>query len=430
VIDIGGTISEMRAQGWIVGERLGGGGGGDVYLCYSRAFAETLAQGFADATIIASDKLAGVTRVVAPLQRALLGTSDDVALVKVPKLPDERASREIEAMTRCEHRHLTRLLACDNNLPARWFVMRYHPYGNLEQFQPEFHGRPREVLRKARPLVDAVAKIHASKLVHRDIKPTNVFVGHGWEWVLGDLGIAFDPEAERLTQQGARTLWSKDWRPDWVAARRLDEYRPTVDIYMLAKLIYYMISGRKVPASQLEEDDCDLRRVFPAVRNIGKVQSFLLGHVVTRERDIQSSTAETFASKMDALIGELERPRTQRHVFGWISTHSTTHVTVETVKSLAVPVPLTQDDKLVRCSVRLYALADPGTAHLDVHLRKENEEWTFVVQAPLEGGATAPGIWKEFNLDLEKLPRGENFYLRFGGLGSNVVITGLQVFVE
>ena len=51
------------------------------------------------------------------------------------------------------------------------------------------------------PIVDALASIHQKGLVHRDVKPGNIFVSDQDRLVLGDFGIVFPTEAEdRLTK--------------------------------------------------------------------------------------------------------------------------------------------------------------------------------------------------------------------------------------
>ncbi len=249
--DLASITQDLRTGGWVLGHRISGGGGGDVYYCYNTSIVDRISIGIQKlARIVAPmvsdpiDVRAEVAdSIVRPLHDAFVTHPDVIGVTKLIKEPSERSTREVQAMQRCSHPNLTRLLAADKSTPARWFVMQLHPKGDLEAHEPDYFGKPLAVLKKARVLVDALCVLHGEKLVHRDIKPHNIFVSRTGDWVLGDLGVVFDSEADRLTLD-AQTLVSKDWRPDWIAALRPDTWGPDVDIFGLAKVIYFMISGK------------------------------------------------------------------------------------------------------------------------------------------------------------------------------------------
>jgi len=69
-------------------------------------------------------------------------------------------------------------------------VTQYYPMGSLDQHLDRWRGRPIEALEALRPLVETVAELHGQGLVHRDIKPHNVFLSDRG-LVLGDFGLVF-----------------------------------------------------------------------------------------------------------------------------------------------------------------------------------------------------------------------------------------------
>jgi len=130
--------------------------------------------------------------------------------------------------------------------------MQLHERGDLQRKPEEYHngkhpmslgvstfeGSVSEVMRRLRGVAEAIAVLHRGdgkrKIIHRDIKPGNILVAADGRWILTDLGIALDTEAERLT--GSELQLSRDWRPDWVVR---GEHTERMDIEMFAKVAYY-----------------------------------------------------------------------------------------------------------------------------------------------------------------------------------------------
>src|SRR5207247_1648122 len=95
-------------------------------------------------------------------------------------------------------------------------------------------------------------------------KPKNIFIAPNDQLVLGDFGIIFPNDGEeRITKQGTLEF-SRDWIPDWVRFAEIDKYGPKIDVFMVARVLYYMLSGgQKVLASQLNEDPFNLVQLLP-----------------------------------------------------------------------------------------------------------------------------------------------------------------------
>jgi hypothetical protein len=109
--------------------------------------------------------------------------------------------------------------------------------------------RPERCARIAASVCDALAEAHAAGIVHRDIKPTNVFLHHGRGEELVkviDFGIA------KLTQQDpgeppTLTLAGEIvGTPAYIAPERLngDPYDGRADVYAVGVMLYEMLSGR------------------------------------------------------------------------------------------------------------------------------------------------------------------------------------------
>ena len=124
----------------------------------------------------------------------------------------ERIQREIEAMATIVHPNLLTILEADPD--AEWFVSQFHPHGTLAENQHRFAGKFVEALRAFRPLVEGVAELHKQGIVHRDIKPQNVFLDAAGRLILGDFGLVFFTDERHTRISGTiENVGSRDWMP-------------------------------------------------------------------------------------------------------------------------------------------------------------------------------------------------------------------------
>jgi serine/threonine protein kinase len=153
-------------------------------------------------------------------------------------------------------------------------------------------GRPLPVARCARILArvcDALAEAHRAGLVHRDVKPDNIFLqqtARGEVVKLLDFGIAkvLAQDADAPAQETQGVLGT----PAYLAPERLtsDSYDGRADVYSVGVVLYQMLSGR-VP--------------FPLSRGQGPLAMALAS--VTREPppldvDVPASVAELLARSL------------------------------------------------------------------------------------------------------------------------------------
>jgi len=113
-----------------------------------------------------------------------------------------RLAREVETMRRVRSRHVAQVLDADVNGPSPYIVTRYVPGPSLDELVRRSGPlRGPALLRLAGGLAEALAAIHATGVVHRDLKPGNVLLDDGQPVVI-DFGIAHLPDTTRLTKTG------------------------------------------------------------------------------------------------------------------------------------------------------------------------------------------------------------------------------------
>jgi serine/threonine-protein kinase len=101
-------------------------------------------------------------------------------------------------------------------------------------------------LRVAMNLVDALALLHSNKIIHRDIRPSNVLLGFDKRVVLVDLGLlksVAETNFSRLTRTGNAAGDPRYQAPDLVLDIRTEDTR--CDIYALGATLYFAVTGRQ-----------------------------------------------------------------------------------------------------------------------------------------------------------------------------------------
>ncbi len=104
---------------------------------------------------------------------------------------------------------------------------------------------PADAVPLVRQLADALAVAHSAGIIHRDLKPENIMYDPETRTVkLLDFGIARDadqPLEERLTRTGFFVGTLQYVAPEALSGELVDG---RADIYSLAKITYYMLTGK------------------------------------------------------------------------------------------------------------------------------------------------------------------------------------------
>ena len=104
---------------------------------------------------------------------------------------------------------------------------------------PEFSQR--DVIRLGVDICTALEVCEQNYIVHRDIKPDNIFISRFGEYKLGDFGIARKLEATQanLSRKGTLNYMAPE-------VYKSEEYGPNVDIYSLGLVLYTLLNNNRI----------------------------------------------------------------------------------------------------------------------------------------------------------------------------------------
>lgn len=108
-------------------------------------------------------------------------------------------AREITIHTRLLHPFIVSLYAAWKDAKYVYLAMEWAPAGNLLDLLVERRGKLAEeeaVKKVIRPLISALAYLHAQGLIHRDIKLENILVDRDQHLKLADFGLAINTRQE------------------------------------------------------------------------------------------------------------------------------------------------------------------------------------------------------------------------------------------
>lgn len=205
----------VLGQDYLLGELLGRGGFAEVYAAFDRRLKRRVA--------------------VKVLRKELRG---DAAV-------RERFRREAEVVARLRHPHIVSIYAVGESQELAYLVMPLLE-GQTLAAALETEGRwsfP-EVCRILREAASALSEAHRAGLIHRDVKPENIFLdGPDRRVVIMDFGIAkaIDEQATHLTATGMLVGSPQFMSPEQAAGDRVDALS---DQYSLALVGYRMLSGQ------------------------------------------------------------------------------------------------------------------------------------------------------------------------------------------
>ena len=231
-------ISQIRYEPWRVVRQLGKGSYGSVFEIQREEFGELYKAALKVISIPQSD--------------------EDIIANRADGMTDKSMASYYHSVVK----ELTHELALLSKLKGNTNIVGYedhkivqHPDGigwdiyirmelltSLTAVSAKYDFSRNEVVKIGIDICNALELCEKNNILHRDIKPDNIFIsGHG-DYKLGDFGIA------RTASQTAANMSTKG-TPNYMAPEVYKglNYDATVDIYSLGIVLYQMMNGKRLP---------------------------------------------------------------------------------------------------------------------------------------------------------------------------------------
>jgi serine/threonine protein kinase len=212
------TPPEEFARGTVIAERyeiietLGRGGMGQVYRVYDKKIEGEVALKIIKPEIASSEKTI------------------------------ERFRNELKLAREISHRNICRMYDLNEENGIHFITMEYVPGENLKSFI-----RRSELLsigktmRIAKQICEGLAEAHRKKVIHRDLKSSNIMIDNEGNARIMDFGIARSIGPKEITDSGMRIGTPEYMSPEQADARETDHRS---DIYSFGIILYEMLTGR------------------------------------------------------------------------------------------------------------------------------------------------------------------------------------------
>lgn len=153
----------------------------------------------------------------------------------------QRALREGRIAARIKHANAVTVFDVVDDGGRPVLIMEYVPSRSLADVLAERGSlAPREVARIGAEVAAALAQAHSVGVVHRDVKPANILLGHGGGIKLTDFGISRAIGDVTVTATGMLAGTPAYLAPE---AARGEEPGPPSDVYSLGATLYKAVEG-------------------------------------------------------------------------------------------------------------------------------------------------------------------------------------------
>ncbi|HYH69035.1 MAG TPA: serine/threonine-protein kinase [Urbifossiella sp.] len=175
-----------------------------------------------------------------------------------------RFEREFLAQAKIEHHNIVPVYAAGTWDGQPYFTMKYVAAGALNKHLDRFLADATAAAALMAKVARAVHRLHADKILHRDLKPHNILLDDGDEPLVADFGLVKNlDENSDASVTGAPMGTRQYMSPEQTFAHRTD-YTPACDVWAIGVILYELLAGvRPFPGSDPVDLYLQIREANP-----------------------------------------------------------------------------------------------------------------------------------------------------------------------
>ena len=222
----------------------------------------------------------------------------------------DRFLREMQVLEKLDNPHIPRILEPGEANGSLFFTM---PYIDGETLRTRLRrvGKlsVREALTIARDIGSALDHAHGRGVVHRDVKPENIFLAKEGAYLI-DFGLAMTSDAESNGRSGSVSGTPEYMSPEQASAERSEGWRS--DFFSLGCVVYEMLAGttpfrsgsaRETMARRQAEAPPDIRDVRP---DVTPEVAAVIRRTMATDPSMRYATAGYLRRALDAAFEQLD----------------------------------------------------------------------------------------------------------------------------
>lgn len=220
-----------------------------------------------------------------------------------------RFEREAELMTTLRHPNIVQIYAHGRRGALPYIAMEFLEGLTLAEVLQQTGGSMglAETVAVVKQVASGLAFLHHHGLVHRDVKPQNVFMTTAGRVTILDLGVVRDLHNPGLTRPGAMVGTPYYMSPEQILG--VDDIDKRTDVYALAAMTFELLTGRPPFLGQNNFEVLFGHKNTPPPsatdinKTIPKQVSAVLVRGLAKRRDQRPESATELASDLEAIAG-------------------------------------------------------------------------------------------------------------------------------